>query len=219
MQSDHMRQRIEATALDLLVCHGVRGVSFGTIAGILGTTRANIHYHYGNKDTLVDEVIENYVARTVDDMCGVWTDPARHFADKIEAIAAFNLARYEKFNSEVQGRNWSLITRMRADADALSERSLQNVRRFTSELLEAVMVGTRQAIDAGVLHAQAPVRDIAVQFVNLVNSAGLTTLDAHRFDRLSEIYRAFIRMTLAAYGTGADARSASYFSDIPAFAP
>ena len=44
-----MRDRVKELALEFLIKHGYRGVSFGDLADALETTRANIHYHFGNK--------------------------------------------------------------------------------------------------------------------------------------------------------------------------
>ena len=41
------RTAIKKLALDLLITHGCRGMSFADIAASLGVTRANVHYHFG----------------------------------------------------------------------------------------------------------------------------------------------------------------------------
>ena len=49
------RQRILALAEQLYVLHGHDGFSFGDIAALVDTTRANIHHHFGNKRRLIVE--------------------------------------------------------------------------------------------------------------------------------------------------------------------
>jgi AcrR family transcriptional regulator len=51
-QNRPTRERIKAIAEDLYVLRGHDGFSFGDIAEAVGTTRANIHHHFGNKRRL-----------------------------------------------------------------------------------------------------------------------------------------------------------------------
>ena len=74
-----MRDRIKAVATDLLIRHGYRGMSFGDIAPLLETTRANIHYHFGNKQKLLEEVLEDYVDNSLAHFRRIWTDERRSF--------------------------------------------------------------------------------------------------------------------------------------------
>src|ERR1700730_4735212 len=70
-----MRDRVKELALEFLIKHGYRGVSFGDLADALETTRANIHYHFGNKEGLVEAVLEDYVDVTSADLHAIWTQP------------------------------------------------------------------------------------------------------------------------------------------------
>lgn len=196
-----MRQRIKSLAVNLLIKHGCRGVSFGDIAEALSTTRANIHYHFGNKNSLIEEVTDEYVTATLTRFRSVWTNPDIPLDGKVDATIAFNRQRYELFNvGGKHGQSWSLIARMRADSDALSPRSVASVRRFASELIDAVTIGVTNAISRGELSAATPVEDLVLQLVSIVNSAGPITQDAASFDQLERIYRAFLRTAIAAYG-------------------
>jgi len=84
-----MRERVKMLALDLLIQHGYRGVSFGILAKLLDTTRANIHYHFGNKESLVEEVLEDYVDATLVALKGIWTAPEKTFTSKIDAMVDY----------------------------------------------------------------------------------------------------------------------------------
>jgi len=196
-----MRQRIKALAVNLLIKHGYRGVSFGDIADGLSTTRANIHYHFGNKNSLVEEVTDEYVTTTLARFHSIWTDGGTALDAKVDATIAFNRQRYDLFNvGGDHGQSWSLVARMRTDSDALSPRSIASVRRFAFELTNAVRIGVANAVDRGELVPDTPVDDIVVQLVSIVIGAGLITHDAAHFDQLERIYRAFLRTVIAAYG-------------------
>jgi TetR/AcrR family transcriptional regulator, transcriptional repressor for nem operon len=196
-----MRQRIKSLAASLLIQHGYRGVSFGDIAEALSTTRANIHYHFGNKNSLVEEVTDEYVTATLACFHSIWTDVDTALGVKLNETIAFNRQRYDLFNVDGNhGQSWSLVARMRADSDALSPRSVASVRRFASELTSAVTIGVANAVSRGELSTATPVDDLVLQLVSIVNSAGLITQDSAHFDQLEQIYRAFLRTAIAAYG-------------------
>lgn len=204
-----MRERIKSLAAMLLIKHGYRGVSFGHIAEGLSTTRANIHYHFGNKNALVEEVTDEYVTATLDGFRSIWTNPDTSLAAKVDGTIAFNRRRYDLFNVDGDhGLSWSLIARMRADSDALSPRANASVRRFAAELTGAVTIGIANAVGRGELSPATPVEDLVLQMVGFINSAGPITQDAASFGTLERIYRAFLRTTLAAYGQGAQLSAA-----------
>ena len=140
-----MRERIGSLALDLLIQHGYRGVSFGVLAKSLGTTRANIHYHFGNKESLVEEVLEDYVEATLAALKGVWTAPDKTFTGKIDAMVDYSRKRYMKYNSaSKKGRPWSLIARMRQDSDVLTTKGRNALQRFGRELQHCIAKRNRR---------------------------------------------------------------------------
>ncbi len=195
-----MRDRIKAVATDLLVRHGYRGMSFGDIAPLLETTRANIHYHFGNKQKLLGEVLEEYVDDTLARFRRIWADESRSFQEKVEATIAFNRKRYAKFNTgRANGRPWSLIARMRNDNDVIGEDANKTLNRFARELSACIADATRAAIRRGEFEADAPAENIVVLLVGIANSAGPITQDAGNFERLAELYRAFLGTVKAAY--------------------
>ncbi len=200
-----MKGEIKNVANELLVKHGYRGLRFGDIAARLGTTRANIHYHFGNKQKLVDAVVDDYVAHTLARFQRIWTDGDARFSDKIRATAAFNRERYRRFNRDGDGGPWSLIARMRLDGDVLSETANARLRDFGVKLHAYVSAAVEAAKQDGELCADAPVEDIALQLVSIINfSAGPVTQDAGGFARLQQLYLAFSRTVTRAYGSGAE---------------
>jgi AcrR family transcriptional regulator len=196
-----MRSRIKATATELFIHHGYRGVSFGDIANILGITRANIHYHFGNKQKLLEEVLEDYVDATLAKFRKIWSDDQLTFEQKVEATSAFNRQRYMKFNTgRLGGRPWSLIARMRSDDDVIGDYASRTLKRFARELSTYIEEAIVAAIARGELRADSPVGDIVVQAVSIANSAGTVTQDAGNFEQLESLYSAFLRTTWTAYG-------------------
>jgi len=60
-----MKQKILEKAGQQLLAGGFDKLNFAKIADDLNTTRANLHYHFKNKENLANEVFSQYERRTV----------------------------------------------------------------------------------------------------------------------------------------------------------
>jgi AcrR family transcriptional regulator len=200
-----MREQIKALALELLIKHGYRGVSFGDLAQALKTTRANIHYHFGNKESLVEEVLEEYIDVTSAQLHSIWTKSDVSFFDKINSTVEYSRKRYLKFNPRGHaGHPWSLISRMRQDSDALTPRGRAALQRFGKNLFGSIVFAIENAKKRGEFDVSMPTDDVALQLVSIANSAGPITQDAGAFDRLEKVYLAFARIISHGYGKNAE---------------
>jgi AcrR family transcriptional regulator len=196
-----MRDQIKRLALDLLIQHGFRGVSFGDLAKTLKTTRANIHYHFGSKQKLVEEVLEDYVEDTLSGIEAVLVRDDLSLIEKIEATLAISRRRYAKYNAGGKaGRPWSLIARMRQDSEALTPKGRAALKRFAAGLDKSVTAAVRRAKQRGEFDPSMPAEDVALQWISIANSAGPITQDAGKFERLEQLYMAFGRIIQHAYG-------------------
>ena len=195
-----MRDKIRQAACTLLIRHGYQGLRFGDIARELNTTRANIHYHHGTKSQLVDEVIADYVGAVIGRMREIWESEST-YEDKVIATMELNRRRYLRFNAsnDVGEAPWSLISRMRLEANLLSEASRTHLRSFSRHMERFVEQAIAQAQANGEIATEAPVRDIAVQIVSIIDSAGPITQDAGCFARLEHLYLAHMRVIAHAY--------------------
>jgi AcrR family transcriptional regulator len=195
-----MRDQIKSLALTLLIQHGLRGVSFGDLAKTLKTTRANIHYHFGSKQKLVEEVLEDYVDATLSGMKAVLSRDDLTLMGKIEATLEISRRRHARFNSNGKtGRPWSLIARMRQDSEALSPKGRAALRRFASGLEQNITAAVRRAKERGEFDKSMPTEDVALQWISIANSAGPITQDSGSFERLEQLYMAFGRIIQHAY--------------------
>ena len=202
-EASPMRPQIKALSRDLLIQRGYRGVSFGDIASALKTTRANIHYHFGNKHKLVEEVLEDYVEETLAGLKGAFGRADLPLTGKIVEIVEISRHRHRRYNPTGIGTApWSLIARMRQDGDALTPKGRAALKRFAEELNASVTAAIRAARDGGEFIESMPVEDVALQLVSIANSAGPITQDAGDFDRLEQLYLAFGRIVQHAYGSG-----------------
>ena len=197
-----MRAAIKSLALDLLIQHGYRGVSFGHLAAALKTTRANIHYHFGHKQTLVEEILADYVRETTAAMREIWTVSQAPLAEKIERNVEYSRQRYLKYNKPGrEGRNWSLIARMREDSHVLTPKGHQALQHFAQELSACIASAIEEAKRRGEFVSSMPVEDVALQLCSIANSAAPITQDARSFERLEQLYFGFTRILMEAFGT------------------
>jgi len=197
-----LRDQIKSVAEDLLIRNGYRGTSFGLIAGKLKITRANIHYHFGNKRLLVEEVLQDYVQVTSEKLREIWTAPDNSLIEKIELMMEFSRMRHAKYNPPGKhGRPWSLIARMRQDSEFLTPKGRAALKRFGQDLTANIRIAIESAKDKKEFGASMPAEDVALQLVSIANSAGPITQDAGSFQRLEQLYRGFARIISLAFAT------------------
>ena len=195
MSETDTRQAIKNTALELLVRHGYRGTSFGDIAAELDTTRANIHYHFGGKQALVEEVLGDYVQATLFALRTIWSADNLSLGGKIKAMVGHSRARFEHFNAKgTQGQPWSLISRLRQDADLLSAKGRQMLDHFGSELAAIFADALSSAESKGELAHNVEAPDAALLLAAIADNAAPITLTEGGFGRLEAIYQSLQRM-------------------------
>ncbi len=185
------RTAIKRLALDLLVRRGYRGMSFAAIAAALGTTRANIHYHFGSKDGLIDEVLADYVETTLVRLALIWEDEATSLRHKLEATLAHSRERFRHFNPGPGApRPWSLISRLRQDEELLSAAGAARLRRFTTELQAVFARGLAHAAAAGELRADLGITPAATAalFVVIADNAAPITMAQNGIGGLEAAY-------------------------------
>ncbi|MGE0006231.1 MAG: TetR/AcrR family transcriptional regulator [Parvibaculaceae bacterium] len=197
-----MRTQIKVLAEELLIRNGYRGMSFGIIAAKLKMTRANIHYHFGNKSSLVEEIIEDYVRTTLEGLRGIWAAADLSFTEKIALMTEHSRRRYLKYNPPgKKGRPWSLIARMRQDSECLTPNGRISLQRFGKDLNSYITVAIETAKAKGEFVDTMPTEDVALQLVSIANSAAPITQDAGDFERLEQLYAGFTRIISVAFGT------------------
>lgn len=195
-----IKDEIRRATVILLIRHGYQGLRFRDIAEMLDTTRANIHHHYGNKLNLCEEVIVEYVEKTLENWSENWKGD-RTLTQKIDGMMESNRQRYLTYNPNGDTAHpWSLIGRMRLERDLIGPRARQSLIDFGTTLERLVKDGIGKAMAAGELSQSTPRDDLALQLVAIANSAGPITQDGGNFSRLEQLYRSFNRIVHHAYG-------------------
>lgn len=97
-----MRAQIINGAMDQIRVGGYAGLNFAGIADSLGTTRANLHHHFKNKEGLATEATRLYIAQSMEFVEGLAETHPTDFAGFLAAIEA---AVVGGSNQTTQARN------------------------------------------------------------------------------------------------------------------
>lgn len=209
-----MREEILKQAEIKLVIHGFERFNFGLVAKDLSCTRATIYYYFSSKEKLVEKVILNYVRKTEVEFQKIWQDMEKNLSEKITETKNYNHRRYVRFNpSEMTGKSWSLIARMRGSQEMLSTKSRRCLQDFGPNIEAWVREAIAVSKGKGELLRDAPVDDITLLVVSIINSAGPITQDSGNFCRLDSLYLASARIIDHAYGSGRPVRTEEHSSE------
>lgn len=194
------RDAIKTVALDLLIAHGYRGMSFADIASSLGVTRANVHYHFGSKANLIDEVLTDYVRATLLLLEEIWTASDTSFRDKLAQTLRYSRTRYRTFNgthgNPKTSKPWSLISRLRQDEDMLAPSGRAQLRQFTAKLHAMFSQAAQRAFGAGELRQGVSPAATAILLVVVVDNATPITMTDGGFGALEAAYDALESLIL-----------------------
>jgi TetR/AcrR family transcriptional repressor of nem operon len=198
------RERIKRVTTELLVKHGFRGTNFRTIAERLATTTTNIHYHFGNKGNLVEEVVRDYVGDASLRQKQIWLDDGVALRQKLRNAAILNHQRHRKFNrGRRTNRPWSLIGRLRLEIDMLTPAAVAALGSFTVDVNAYVRVAVDAAASRGELRADAPLDHITVLLATVVNSGAVLAQDAGSLEGLDKLFAALDEVIFSPYGSSA----------------
>ena len=201
-----MRDHIKRLATRLFTLGGYRGVSFGDLTEELGTTRANIHYHFGSKSGLAEEVLTDAAEAVLLRYRSIWTNPSTTLKVKLEQSFQFNEETYRQYNTVNEGRIWSLITRFRLDMDVITPKMVAKLNEVTKVNEESIEEGVRLAIQNGELMPDAPVQAIESLISGVVHYASLISQAPHDIRRLEHTYEALSVLIHRAYADPASGR-------------
>lgn len=194
------REQIKRAARLLFIRHGLEAVSYGDIAELVGTTRANLHYHFGNKAQLIAEVFEETYQEVNQRYERIWLEPKATFEQRLEHMWEDTQRRFFEFNEDEKGRTpWSLSARALYQHSNLPDSLHKGIAEMSKRFEENVAHATRLAIGSGELKPGTPVRDVVLIISNLFYfGSPITQFGGLR--KLKEHYAAAKRLILGAYG-------------------
>jgi len=194
------RGRIKAVAAELYVRQGHDSFSFGDIAGAIGTTRANIHHHFGSKRQLMEALIADIADDAQLRIEAHWTGQANSFDARLDAQIADLQHFYLRFNPADGDRNvWSPLSRLRHDLSILGEparRALEQVNQTYDRALRSAVL---EAIERGEFHAATPVDDVVRLLRVTLLACPPITQDAGTFEEVVLVITALKRTIKTAF--------------------
>ena len=198
---DTTRDRIKAIAVELYVLRGHDGFSFGHIAEATGTTRANIHHHFRNKQRLMAELIEGFAADAESRIAHLWTTGESTFAQRLAAQCEDLRRFYNRFNKTPGERNvWRPISRLRLDLPALGDMATKALERVNRAYDVSLRHALSHAVASGELSPDMPVDDVARIIRITLLSCTPMTQDTGSFAELEKLFGALDRTISAAWG-------------------
>ncbi len=196
-----MKTRIRRAARALFIQRGLSDVSYGDIAAVVPTTRANLHYHFGSKNVLLEAVFQDTFDGLREQFEQIWAAPGLTLDRRIALTAADSEARFYEFNDDASGCNpWSLSARARFEDHRLPGPIQDGISQMSRDFEAHALRAGKQAIDNGELHVDTPARQLVMLITpqwyfgaRLTHHSGLPRLLHH--------YTAVRDTIAAAYGT------------------
>lgn len=196
-----MKAQIKKAARDLFIQRGLGDVSYGDIAEVVNTTRANLHYHFGNKNALIDAVFQETFDSVEAQFKDIWAKPGLTLYQRIDLTAQDCEERFYEFNDDVRGRQpWSLSARARYENHLLSPQIQAGISEMSRHFEDYLDHAVKLAIGSGELRPDTPVRQVVMLITPLWYFGSLLTQHSG-LKKLLEHYRAVRDTIAAAYGT------------------
>lgn len=196
-----MRDKIRQTATLLFTRLGYRGMSFNDLTDELRTTRTNIHYHFGVKSSLAEEVLDEQVDYVLSMYRSWWLSKDLSLKERIFRSSEFNENRYRIHNPKDEGRIWSLITRFRFDEDVITPKMIARLAEFTLGVEAAVTFGVKHAVEQGELRQDCPIDEVICLISNVIHCSSLISHSPYGIDHLKMSYSGLANMIANAYGS------------------
>lgn len=197
------RELILTVARQLFISKGIDVVSYGDIAAEVGSTRANLHYHFGNKSELVKEVFTETFKEVREKLDGIWLSPGLSLEQRLDLTMEDARRRFHEFNPTGRGGvPWSLSSRVRFEFSVVDEEVVKGLGEMSRYFESNVAHAIRLAIGSGELVTETPVEEVVLMITPLwyfgspmTQFAGIRRLECH--------FKATKNTIRAAYGVPA----------------
>ncbi|MFC4259637.1 TetR/AcrR family transcriptional regulator [Marinobacter lacisalsi] len=201
-KSKDTRAQVLEVARRLFITRGLDAVSYGDIAKEVGSTRANLHYHFGNKSELVKEVFGQTFEEVKVSLERIWLKPGLSLEERIDLLFEDARSRFGEFNKPGDELTpWSLSSRARFDFSTVDTEVVEGIAEMSRYFEECVAHAVRLAIGTGEYRADTPVQDI-VMIITPLWYFGSPITQMSGIKRLKNHYDAAKRTINAAYGAG-----------------
>jgi AcrR family transcriptional regulator len=192
------RDRLRAVAEELYVLRGHDGFSFRDIVASAGTSRANVHHHFGNKRRLMAELVDGFTTDAEQRIAQHWTQSGLGFFDRLSAQVEDLRRFYDRFNATPGSRNvWSPISRLRLDLPVLGELAISALERVNRAYETCLGHAVAEARAAGEIAAHHSGEDVVRLLRVTLLSCGPVTQDTGSFTDVERLFSGIARILAA----------------------
>lgn len=197
-----VRREVKTLATEMFIRRGYNGVTFLDLSKELGINHSLIHYHFGTKAKLAEEVLNDFSDTGIRENTAIWGDREASLFDKFIAARDRMYRRFLLFNPTGKMQHpTGLVSRFSMDAESLTP-VLRNMVRATQESLDACIEdAVRIAIDREELVPETPVQLVMLQISSILFVAGPTARYGWEFTRLDDHFRGTLITLMRAFGT------------------
>lgn len=196
-----IRRKIKKRATELFIRHGYNGVTFLDLAKDIGINHSLIHYHFGSKESLAEEVLQNFADRGIEENRRIWCDRESRLFDKFIAARDRMYERFILFNPKGKMEHpTGLVSRFSVDVDSISPKMRGLVQATQDSLDQTILEALEIAVERGELVPDTPIYQVMVQISSILYVAGPTARYGWEVTRLDDHFLGTLRMLLKAYG-------------------
>ena len=198
---DAIRQRIKTRATEMFIRHGYNGVTFLDLSKELGINHSLVHYHFGTKAKLAEEVLRDFAESGIRENQAIWGSRDHTLFQKFVQARDRMYRRFVLFNPDgTMQHPTGLVSRFSMDAETISPELRKLVVGTQDELDRCVSGAVQIAIEHGELRADAPAHIIMLQISSILFVAGPTARYGWEFTRLDDHFRGALETLMLAYG-------------------
>ncbi|WP_420606450.1 TetR/AcrR family transcriptional regulator [Novosphingopyxis sp.] len=204
-----IRRKIKSLATEMFIRHGYNGITFLDLAKELGINHSLIHYHFGTKANLAEEVLQDFAEIGIRENRAIWGNPDASLFSKFVAARDRMYRRFIFFNPAGKMQHpTGLVSRFSMDAETVGPNLRSLVQSTQESLDQTVLDAVRIAVDRGELIPDAPTQHIMLQISSILYVAGPTARYGWEFTRLDEHFHGALAMLMRAYGVSPELPSA-----------
>lgn len=203
---DAVRDRIKARAIELFTRRGYHGVTFIDIGRDLAIPHSLIHYHFGSKSALAEEVLRDFSDAGMGELAAIWEDPATSLLQKFIAARDRLYHRFIQFNPDgVIAHAPGLVSRFSLEFESITP-DMQRLVKHTHDRTDRIILNALQiAVGRRELVESCPERLLMLQIGSAFFVPGPTAHYGWSFERLDDLLRSIYVTIICAFGgEGAD---------------
>ncbi len=203
---DPVRERIKAAAIDLFTRRGFHGVTFIDIGRSLGIPHSLVHYHFGSKPALAEEVLRDFSDKGMTELANIWENPDTSLLEKFTGGRNRLYQRFLQFNPDgIIAHAPGLVSRFSMEFETITP-EMQRLVKQTHERTDRIILNALTiALDRNELRKDCPKHLLMLQIGSAFFVPGPIAHYGWSFERLDDLLRSIYVTIMGAFGeSGAD---------------